>query len=128
MNAATPTGLEPSLEAAGRAQAETKEADLWLDDNGEWQAKGAVRHGSGRLRLVGNELHVTTTGVSGRFRRSRRTREEAIPLADISQIGVRWAGSRASLEIQFRSPGRPSMRLEHCRPRSTLEQLLDEVE
>ncbi|MGH2626498.1 MAG: hypothetical protein ACRDHY_07610 [Anaerolineales bacterium] len=103
--------------------------NLWLDERGEWQLEGLVRHSTGRLRFHQGQLSITTTGLTGRLRKTRWTREEVVHVATIEFIAAQAEADGAlTLEIVSNAPGVGPMRLTRCRPASTVRALLQSLE
>ncbi len=113
----------PSVSAAGALDT----GELWLDEQGEWQVAGVVRHRTGRLRLVEDRLVVTTNGVAGRFKKTPWSREDELAASEVLEIRV-GRGRAPSVRIVPREAGAPVIELLACRPAVTLEALLSELQ
>ncbi len=102
---------------------------LWLDDRGEWQTDGVVRHRSGKVRLQDGRLVITYRGVSGLFRKTEWTRDDVLELAQIvSATVLPGPGSAASLRIMTTGSDTPLVELHDCRPLEALHALVDAIE
>jgi hypothetical protein len=86
-----------------------------------------VRHSTGRLLLLGDGLGISTSGVTGRFKKTPWAREDVVRGADILEVRV-GAGPAPSVHIVPREIGATVIELRACRPVPTLKALLSGLE
>jgi hypothetical protein len=97
-----------------------------MDERGEWQTEGVVRHRTGRIRIENGLVIVTTSGVSGWIRRTRWTKDESFALESVASVTVvERRRTPCDLMLAVNSAeGRVEIVLLDCRPPEALSSLL----
>ncbi len=111
---------EPVAEGANEA------ADLWLDEQDEWQVRGVVRHAGGRAGVEGESLTISQAESKGFLRRRSSQSFKSVRLDLITSVTLtRDAEMRVRMEFVYKDDKPTAMiALHHCRPVENVREIL----